>query len=79
MKDSSGCPLVSEISVSSRELPTCEQTLGETVLALLRAGKRVSKYTICLEIVSRIDAADDPHMHAHLHQVLGLIFRSSAC
>ncbi|WP_312979791.1 hypothetical protein [Atlantibacter sp.] len=78
MKDSSGSRFSSDISFSHSELPSSEQILGEIVMELLRTRKTVSKYNICLTLISRIDTATTPQMEAHLHQVLGLIFRASS-
>ncbi|NBD00029.1 two-component-system connector protein YcgZ [Atlantibacter hermannii] len=78
MKNSSESRFASDISLSQSELPSSEHIIGEIVMELLRTGKTISKYAICLSIVSRIDAATTPQMEAHLYQVLGLIFRADS-
>ena len=76
MKDSSDSRSASEALVGLNPLPSCEETLGEVVMELLRAKKTISKYTLCLALIARIDASNDPQLEAHLYQVLGLIFRA---
>ena len=79
MKDSSECPFTADPAFTQGDGPTCEQTLGAIVMDLLRAGEKVSKSTLCLAVVSRIETADNSDTHAHLLNVLELIIRSGAC
>ena len=76
MKDSRDSRSASETLVDLTPLPSCEETLGEVVMELLRTKKTISKYTLCLAMIARIDATNDPQLEAHLYQALGLIFRA---
>lgn len=76
MKDSSDCHSACNAVVDRNPLPSCEESLGEAIMELLRAKKTISKYTLCLALIARIDASNDPQQEAHLYQVLGLIFRA---
>ena len=61
-----------------RGIPTREETLGDIVMALLRSGQIISRRTICLKLIGRIEAATDPTLYAHLSDVMRLILRNQA-
>jgi len=56
-------------------IPSREETLGDIVMALLRSGQIISRRTICLKLIGRIEAATDPALHAHFSDVMRLILR----
>ena len=61
---------------SIRGIPSREETLGDIVLALLRSGQIISRRTLCLKLIGRIEAATDPAMQAHLSGIIRLILRN---
>ncbi len=54
-----------------------EETLGDIVIALLSAGQIISRRTLCLKLISRIETATDPTSEAHLNNLLQLILRNN--
>ncbi|WAH52912.1 hypothetical protein LMA04_02320 [Pseudescherichia vulneris] len=54
-----------------------EETLGDIVISLLRAGQIISRRTICLKLVARIEAETNPIVAAQLSDLMRLIFRNN--
>lgn len=60
-----------------QDTPSREETLGDIVIALLRAGQIISRRTICLKLVARIEAETHPVMQAHLSELMRIILRNN--
>lgn len=60
-----------------QNVPSREETLGDIVMALLRSGQIISKRTLCLKLIARIETATDPVTEAHLNDLLKLILRKN--
>ena len=58
-------------------VPSREETLGDIVIALLRSGQVITRRTLCLKVVARMDVEDNPVMQAHLGEVMRLILRNN--
>lgn len=58
-------------------LPSREETLGDIVIVLLRSGQIISRRTICLKLIGRIEAEINPAMLAHLNELLRMILRNN--
>ena len=65
------------ICVIMQDMPSREEMLGDIVIALLRAGQIISRRTICLKLVARIEAENNPLMQAHLSDLMRLILRNN--
>lgn len=61
------------VYVAMQDVPSREETLGDIVIALLRAGQIISRRTIYLKLVARIEAESSPLMQAHLSELMRLI------
>lgn len=60
-----------------QDLPSREETLGDIVIVLLRSGQIISRRTICLKLIGRIEAEINPAMQAHLNELLRMILRNN--
>ncbi|WP_141092961.1 biofilm development regulator YmgB/AriR family protein [Escherichia sp. ESNIH1] len=66
-----------DVRAVMQSVPSREEMLGDIVIALLRAGQIISRRTICLKLVSRIESETDPIVAAHLSDLMRLILRNN--
>lgn len=76
VKHTPDCNLKKSVYGVIQGVPSREETLGDIVMALLRSGQIISRRTICLKLIGRIEAATNQTMHAHLSDVMRLILRN---
>lgn len=55
--------------------PSQQETLGEIVVEILRAGQNLSRKAICSKLLRRLELASTPEDENHLHELIGLLFR----
>ena len=55
--------------------PSQQETLGEIVVEILRAGHNLSRKAICSKLLSRLELASTAEEESHLHELIGLLFR----
>lgn len=57
-------------------VPSREETLGDIVIEILRAGECITRRTVCLKLAARLSKTDDPIVEAHLGALIGLLLPS---
>ena len=57
-------------------VPSREETLGDIVIEILRAGECITRRTVCLKLAARLSKTDDPIVEAHLGELIGLLLPS---
>ncbi|MDJ0035517.1 regulatory protein YcgZ [Pantoea allii] len=55
-------------------LPSQQETLGEIVVELLRAGQTLSRKAICSKLLHRLDSCDATEQQRHYQALIGLLF-----
>lgn len=55
--------------------PSQQETLGEVVVEILRAGHTLSRKAICSKLLRRLELAATPEQERHLHELISLLFR----
>lgn len=55
-------------------LPSQQETLGEIVVELLRAGQTLSRKAICSKLLRRLDGCDTTEQQRHYHELIALLF-----
>ncbi|WP_154057723.1 hypothetical protein [Pseudescherichia vulneris] len=76
VKATQGNDVNTGVCVAMQDIPSREETLGDIVIALLRDGQIISRRTICLKLVARIEAETHPIMQAHLSDLMRIILRN---
>ncbi|WP_275233617.1 regulatory protein YcgZ [Pantoea ananatis] len=59
---------------SQANLPSQQETLGEIVVELLRAGQTLSRKAICSKLLNRLDGCDATEQQRHYQELIGLLF-----
>lgn len=60
--------------LSQAALPTEQETLGEIVVEILRAGNPLNRKTICAKLLARLELSTCPEEQQHYQQLFGLLF-----
>lgn len=60
--------------MSNSAIPTQQETLGQIVTEILRAGKPVDRKAICSKLLVRLEQVTDVEMEKHYHSLLALVF-----
>ncbi|MDW8844966.1 regulatory protein YcgZ [Erwinia sp. MMLR14_017] len=55
-------------------LPTQQETLGQIVTEILRAGKSLNRKAICSRLLFRLEHASGQEEERHYQQLIGLLF-----
>ncbi|WP_336750092.1 regulatory protein YcgZ [Pantoea vagans] len=55
-------------------LPLQQETLGAIVAEVLRSGRTLSRKTICLRLIARLEKASTPDEEQHLQELVSLLF-----
>lgn len=58
----------------SAALPSQQETLGQIVAEILRAGKNLNRTAVCTRLVRRIELAGSAEEEQHYRELLGLLF-----
>lgn len=59
---------------SKVELPTEQETLGQIVVEILRAGKQLNRKSICTKLLARFEASTTPEQERHHQKLIALLF-----
>ncbi|WP_167522370.1 biofilm development regulator YmgB/AriR family protein [Mixta intestinalis] len=54
-------------------IPTRQETLGQVVEDILRAGQSVNRKAICSRLLVKLDGAAGTEMETHYHGLLALV------
>ncbi|RNA76564.1 regulatory protein YcgZ [[Curtobacterium] plantarum] len=55
-------------------MPSQQETLGAVVGEVLRSGRTLSRKTICLRLIARLEKASAPDEEEHLQELVSLLF-----
>ncbi|MEZ3498640.1 regulatory protein YcgZ [Pantoea sp. KPR_PJ] len=55
-------------------LPTEQETLGQIVVEILRAGDALNRKTLCAKLLTRLEQATHPEEQQHYQKLIGLLF-----
>ena len=67
-----GHNLAQSCTMTESSLPTQQETLGQIVEEILRAGQTVNRKAICSKLVARLDGATGTEMEKHYYGLLAL-------
>ncbi|CAK6493881.1 putative two-component-system connector protein YcgZ [Pantoea sp. Nvir] len=56
-------------------LPCQQETLGEIVVEILRAGKQLNRKMLCTKLLARLELASTPEEEQHYQKLIGLLFK----
>jgi len=59
---------------SNAALPSQQETLGQIALETLREGKSLSRTTLCIKLLARLDSAQSLKQEKHYQGLLRLLF-----
>lgn len=55
--------------------PRQTEILGAIAVEILRQDRKITRITVCLKLVGRLDAAGDEADAGHLRELIGMLFR----
>lgn len=55
-------------------LPSQQETLGQIVVEILRAGQNLNRKSLCSKLLRRLELASGPEQEQHYHELIGLLF-----
>lgn len=55
-------------------LPSQQETLGQIVVEILRAGGNLNRKSLCTKLVRRLELASSAEEERHYHILIGLLF-----
>lgn len=61
---------------SKASAPTQQETLGQIVVEILRAGKNLNRKAICTKLLRRLEVSSSPEEERHYHALIGMLFES---
>ncbi|HAB23719.1 MAG: regulatory protein YcgZ [Pantoea sp.] len=56
-------------------LPCEQETLGQIVVEILRAGKQLNRKTLCTKLLARLELAASPEEEQHYQKLISLLFK----
>lgn len=59
---------------SKASAPTQQETLGQIVVEILRAGKNLNRKAICTKLLRRLEVCSSPEEERHYQTLIGLLF-----
>ncbi|PKH25241.1 two-component-system connector protein YcgZ [Enterobacterales bacterium CwR94] len=59
---------------SQAALPSQQETLGQIVVEILRAGQNLNRKTLCTKLLHRVEQAERPEEQQHYQALIGLLF-----
>lgn len=59
---------------SKATLPTEQETLGQIVVEILRAGKQLNRKALCTKLLTRLELSSSPEEEQHYQKLIGLLF-----
>lgn len=60
--------------LSRAVMPSQQETLGAIVVEVLRSGRTLSRKSICLRLIARLEKASSPEEEQHLQELVSLLF-----
>ncbi|HAU5563841.1 TPA: two-component-system connector protein YcgZ, partial [Serratia fonticola] len=54
--------------------PTQQETLGQIVVEILRAGKNLNRKAICTKLLRRLEVAANQEEERHYQTLIGMLF-----
>ncbi|WP_413676686.1 regulatory protein YcgZ [Pantoea dispersa] len=61
---------------SNVSMPTQQETLGQIVVEILRAGKNLNRKAICTKLLRRLEVAANQEEERHYQTLIGMLFES---
>lgn len=55
--------------------PSQIEMLGRITVDILRQERRLTRTSVCLKLIGKLDTTEDPIEVAHLRELLGMLFR----
>lgn len=65
--------LAHRFEMADTDIPTQQETLGQIVSDILRAGQTVNRKVICAKLLAKLDETSCPKMERHYHGLLALV------
>ncbi|MEZ3498596.1 regulatory protein YcgZ [Pantoea sp. KPR_PJ] len=59
---------------SNTAQPSQQETLGQVVTEILRAGHNLNRKAICSRLIRRLELATGPEEEQQLHLLIGMLF-----
>ncbi|WP_312111513.1 regulatory protein YcgZ [Pantoea septica] len=60
--------------ISTTALPSQQETLGQVVTEILRAGQNLNRKALCSRLIRRLEQATGPEEEQQLHLLIGMLF-----
>jgi len=60
--------------ISNAAQPSQQETLGQVVVEILRAGHNLNRKAICSRLIRRLEQAAGPEEEQQLHSLIGMLF-----
>ena len=60
--------------MSDATLPSQQETLGQVVTEILRAGQNLNRKALCSRLIRRLEQATGPEEEQQLHLLIGMLF-----
>ncbi|WP_338564261.1 regulatory protein YcgZ [Erwinia sp. E_sp_B04_7] len=55
-------------------VPSQQETLGQIVVEILRAGNTLNRKSLCARLLKRLEHASGPEQEQHYQELIGLLF-----
>ena len=59
--------------MADMDIPTQQETLGQIVADILRAGQSVNRKALCASLLAKLDKTTSKEMEKHYHALLALV------
>ena len=69
----SGNAVAQRFDMADMNIPTQQETLGQIVEDILRAGQSVNRKAICAKLLAKLDNISCKNMEAHYQGLLALV------
>ncbi|HAT24394.1 MAG: regulatory protein YcgZ [Pantoea sp.] len=60
--------------IGTTALPSQQETLGQVVTEILRAGQNLNRKALCSRLIRRLEQATGPEEEQQLHLLIGMLF-----
>lgn len=60
--------------ISNAAQPSQQETLGQVVTEILRAGQNLNRKALCSRLIHRLEQASGPEEERQLHLLIGMLF-----
>ncbi|MFU9135886.1 regulatory protein YcgZ [Erwinia tasmaniensis] len=55
-------------------MPTQQETMGQIVVEILRAGGNLNRKALCTKLLRRLELASGSEQEKHLQELIGMLF-----